>query len=98
MDIAKKYGEVLKREGINLKFMYIFGSRVKGRGKKWSDLDIGLITDDFKEDRISGMSKLFYLGTKVSDLIEPHLFTTKEFGYKYDVLAQEIKKTGIRVI
>jgi len=97
-DLAKKYGDVLKLEGINLKGLYVFGSRAKGKGKKWSDLDIGIISDDFGDDRIAGMSKLFYLGTKVSDLIEPHLFTSKEFGHKYDVLAQEIKRTGIRII
>lgn len=98
LDIAKKYARIVRDDGINLKALYVFGSRMKGRAGKWSDLDVGLVSDDFNKDRIAGMSKLFYLGTKVSDLIEPHLFTTKEFNDTYDALAQEIKRTGIRII
>lgn len=95
--IAKNYADEVKKSGINLKGMYLFGSRIKGNNHKWSDLDIGLITNDFAEDRIAGLSKLFYLGTKVSEIIEPHLFTEVEFQDKYDSLATEIKRTGVKV-
>jgi predicted nucleotidyltransferase len=98
LNLAKRYAEVVKKDGVGIKALYIFGSRVKGIPKKWSDLDIGVVSNDFGDDRIGGLAKLFYLGTKVSDLIEPHLFTEIEFDDKYDVLAREIKKTGLKVI
>jgi predicted nucleotidyltransferase len=97
-NVAKKYAEVVRKDGIGIKALYIFGSRVDGKSKKWSDLDVGIVSNDFGTDRIKGLARLFYLGTKVSDLIEPHLFTESEFGDKYDVLAREIKRVGIRVI
>jgi len=98
IDIAKKYAKLLEANGVSVDGLYIFGSRVKGGARRWSDLDTGVVSSDFGKDKIAELSKLFYLGTKVSDLIEPHVFSVEEFEDKYNALAQEIKRTGIRVI
>ncbi|MBU1129694.1 nucleotidyltransferase domain-containing protein [Patescibacteria group bacterium] len=97
VDIAKKYARLIEDEGISIDGLYLFGSRIRGGGHKWSDLDISVVSSDFGKDRIAEMAKLFYLASKVSGLIEPHSFSIKEFDDKYDTLAQEVKRTGIRI-
>ncbi|MBU1088297.1 nucleotidyltransferase domain-containing protein [Patescibacteria group bacterium] len=98
IDIAKKYAKLIENEGISVDGLYLFGSRIRGGGHKWSDLDVSVVSSDFGKDRIAEMAKLFYLASKVSGLIEPHSFSLDQFDDKYDSLAQEVKKTGVRVI
>ena len=97
LTIAKKYFLWLKKNSILVNSGYVFGSRVKGKAREDSDLDICVISDSFGKDRHGSRVKLMHLGREVSDLIEPHPMTVADFEDKYNPLAIEIKKTGIKV-
>jgi len=43
------------------------------------------------------MMKLGRIALKVDSMIEPHPYNPKDFKNKYDPLASEIKKTGIKI-
>ncbi len=78
----------------NVKAVYLFGSFAKGTNHEDSDIDIAIISDDFK-DKIDDMSNLFMLTRNIDLRIEPHPFSTEDF--EDDPFANEIIETGIKV-
>lgn len=94
---AQKYKQVLERSGLNIQALYVFGSHAKGTAHKWSDTDIGVVSSDFTQNRFDEGVKLAVLGRKVNDLIEPHPFTPEDFEDKYYALAEEVKRTGVKI-
>ena len=98
INITKTYVAKIEKSGIPVTGAYIFGSRVKGTNHKWSDLDTCIVSPKFGRSRIKERVKLMTLGDSVYDLIEPHPFSPADFDDKYNVLATEIKRTGLRVI
>jgi len=96
--VLKKYVEVIEENGVKVEEMYFFGSRARGDEKKWSDLDVCVVSSDFTGDGVEDNKRLFYWATKVSDLIEPHAFLPEEFSDKYNFFANEIKRTGVKII
>ena len=98
LSLAKKYLKWLKFKSVVVKAGYIFGSRSKGSAHEGSDLDICIISDSFGKDKHAARVKLMNYGLKVSDLIEPHLLTVADFEDKYNPLAVEVKKTGIKIV
>jgi len=95
--IAKEYLNKLQEVGIPVEQAYIFGSQVSGTNHKWSDLDTCIVSPTFGIDRIAERMVLTMIGSKVSDIIEPHPFSPSDFSDKYNPFAQEIKRTGIKV-
>jgi len=96
--IAKDFADIVENNGYRISELHIFGSRLTGINTKWSDLDLCLVTTDLKRDRLAEAVKFTLLGRKVSDLIEPHLMSPADFDNRYNLLAKEVKKTGVRVI
>lgn len=94
---AVRYKDVLERAGISISGLYIFGSQVKGTAKKWSDIDIGVVSPDFTGNRFDEGVKLMDYSHKIDDFIEPHPFTPEDFEDKYYTLAQEVKRTGVKI-
>lgn len=97
IQLAQRYKQVLEKSGLNIQAFYIFGSQIKGTAHKWSDTDIGVVSPDFTQNRFDEGVRLSILSREVGDFIEPHPFTPEEFEDKYYFLAQEVKKTGIKI-
>jgi len=93
-----RYIQILRDDQLPISKAYIFGSYAKGKAKKWSDIDVCVISPNFS----SSQSALQYLWSKrdIRDprvVVEPVGFSPKDFEDKFDSLVQEIKKTGIEV-
>ncbi|MBI4268352.1 nucleotidyltransferase domain-containing protein [Candidatus Uhrbacteria bacterium] len=77
---------------------FIFGSQAKGRPRKYSDIDVAIISSKIR----NSLASTKYLLRKAHDLhsanfyIEPHGFHPREFVDE-SPLAWEIKKTGVRL-
>lgn len=98
--IAKKvrdYLKLLRKEGVKLERVIVFGSYAKGKPKPWSDIDVCLISRQFGKDIFAEGVAMGHLADQVDSLIEPHLFHPADFKEKYHPLASEIKKHGIVV-
>ncbi|MDR3244102.1 MAG: nucleotidyltransferase domain-containing protein [Elusimicrobiota bacterium] len=93
---ALKYAQILK-DNMEVKEMYLFGSYVKGTNHIDSDIDIAVISDDFKGDCIDDTVKLMRFRRSIDTMIEPHPFLLKDFN-KQNGFAKEIIDTGIRII
>jgi len=90
------YIELIKKDKIPIEKVIVFGSYAKGKPHKWSDIDICIISPNFKKP----FSVLHYLLKKsyqIKSIIEPHPYHPKDF-INEDPLVWEIKKTGIEVM
>jgi len=90
--------EILKKDKLPIKKVYLYGSYAKGSQHEWSDIDLCIISPQFKDS----WKALNYLWSrrKISDVryaIEPIGFSPEEFNDKYGSLVDEIKKHGIEI-
>jgi predicted nucleotidyltransferase len=78
--------------------MYLFGSHAKGKARKWSDIDVAVVSNRLKKNYEKNRSLLSRMRLGVDTRLEPHGFTEDDFKNNSDPLAYEIRKTGIRII
>lgn len=93
----EKYIMTLRENGLDIWRLYLFGSYVKGKFSKESDIDLAVF---FNKNDIDGFSEdvqLMHLRRKVDLRIEPHSFAKADF-YTPDPFVKEIVKSGIRII
>lgn len=93
-DAVKKFLNRLDEIGINIEAAYLYGSCVKGKQHKWSDIDVALISSDFGEYRFDERVRLTIIASEIDDRIEPVSFRPDDF-IDEDPLVWEIKKDGI---
>jgi len=95
--IVKQYAEKLKAENYPFSAVYLFGSQLKGKTHKGSDIDVAVISDKLKRNIDKNRFLLWDLRMDVDTRIEPHGFTIKDFQDKCDPMVYEIRKTGIKI-
>lgn len=93
----KEFEKSLKRSGFNVLAVYVFGSYAKGKANRNSDVDVAIISHSFGKDRQGERVKLMSLSQKINTAIEPHPFSPDDFDDPYYTLAQEVKKTGVKI-
>ncbi len=87
----------LKKAHIIVNAAYLFGSYAKGTQRKWSDVDIAVISDDFCGVSFYDFKKLIPLIRNYSSFIEVHPFRIEDFNPDDDLFVREIMETGIRI-
>lgn len=92
------YADLLKKEGFNIDKLFVFGSYAQGRPKPWSDIDVCVISPQFGKDSFSESVSLSEIASRIDLLIEPHPYSPEDFREKYDPLADQIRKHGIRIV
>jgi len=80
------------RLGVHFKKVILFGSYARNTPHKWSDVDLALVSDDFKDMGWDDRSKISRANIKFVD-IEPHIFNSAYFE-EGDPFIEEIIKTG----
>jgi predicted nucleotidyltransferase len=97
INIARKYLIILRKEGINVDKLYLYGSYSKGMETKDSDIDIMVISNDEDTDDYS-VGKIWALTKKVNSKIEPYLVTKKRFETDdTSPIIQIVKREGIEI-
>lgn len=99
-NIIKKIKEFkrLLTQDYNINKIILFGSHAKKSTHKDSDIDVAVISNDFKKiNRISLLAELLETAQKVDINIEPIAFTYDEY-LKCDprTFLAEIKRTGLK--
>ncbi len=87
----KKISQYYKIEAIIL-----FGSYAKGTENEDSDIDIAIISSDFK-NIIEDGADLIGLTWKIDTRIEPHPIKTEDYENVTTPFVQEVINTGIKV-
>lgn len=76
---VKKYVEELKKNGIPIQRVLLFGSWIKGSAREESDVDVALISSVFSGDRFEDRRKIVPLRRMINNNIEPMPFTPQDF-------------------
>lgn len=93
-----KYRKLLEHEGIHVKEMIVYGSRVSGKFKPESDIDVCVVVQSLKVNRIQEGTRLHLLALQVDPLIEPVVFSLEQYRKdKTSPLLHEIREKGIKV-
>ena len=86
----------LKRNNIPIDNIILFGSHAKGTSKKFSDIDLLIVSPIFKGDRIEDKNKIRKYILKVSSEIEVIPCSREEFK-KRTPFIEEILNHGIKI-
>lgn len=94
---VQAYVKFLQEEALPMERVFLFGSHAKGKARRWSDIDVCVISKKFR-DRCHAIDYL-WARRRDEDVemgIEPVGFNPKDFVDE-DPLAWEIKRTGIEI-
>ena len=91
----KELHEALRKRGIKVTKIILYGSRASGRHYKDSDIDVAIVSPDFGKDPVEEGMMLFEIACDIDPRFEPVPLSVK--SYKKDTwvpLIYEIRKNG----
>lgn len=94
---VRHFAARLREAGIPVEKLIIFGSHAKGTAKSGSDIDLCVVSQKFGKDRPKERLQLMRIQDDRTMDIEPHPYDPKELLDKWDPLAHEIRRYGIRL-
>lgn len=95
--LIKKLFEAAKNKNINIEEGYLFGSYAKGNADEFSDIDLALVSKDFKGNKFLDSLELDEIILELTPKIKAHTFRPDEFS-ESNLFVKEILKSRIRVI
>ena len=97
-EIAFNFGKAVKKQGIPIKKLIIFGSYAKGKARPESDIDICVVSPKFGKDSIKELQFLFKIRRDIDSRIEPFPVSWKEYKKIVSPIIFEIKQSGQEII
>lgn len=92
---VKAFASEVKRSGVHVSKVILYGSYASGRPHRWSDIDVALMADEFTGNGFHDTAYFARINNKKPYLlIEARTFPTSYF-IKGDPFIEEIKRTGI---
>lgn len=88
----------LRKNNFSFSEVYLFGSYAQGRQNNFSDIDVAIISQEMKSNYEQKLDFLHKIGFSVSDQLDIHAFTPEDFAVGYPPLANEVKKSGYRIV
>lgn len=102
VDTIRRLKEALELQGIRSNRIILYGSQASGKAEQHSDIDIVVISDDFKGMNL--LERLEALGlasarARIMEPIEPLGYTEEEFSSKGKgtFIGDEVKTKGVEV-
>ena len=95
--LVRDYVQSLKKSGVVVSDAYIFGSQARGTAHSSSDIDVCIISPQFKNPH-DALRTLWRKKTITFSQIEPVGYSKKNFDEFSNPLVSEIKKNHVRVI
>lgn len=94
----KNIADEIKRSGIHLRKVILFGSYSGNKYHRWSDIDVALVADEFKSIGPEDVKLFSKILIKYAELdIQPRTYNTKDFAEQKDPFVEEILRTGKEV-
>ena len=91
------FGDRVKKQGIPVSKLVVFGSYAKGLARKESDVDVCVVSPKFGKDTIEELQFLSKQSRYIDSRIEPYPVSPKEYRTVPSSLIFEIKKFGQEV-
>lgn len=89
--------ELLRKQGIRVSKVILFGSYAKGNATRDSDIDVAVISKQFGRDAIKEMMLLRRIALEIDSHIEPIPLSPAGLADPYSTFSQEIRTYGIAV-
>lgn len=96
LEVIQKYIKKIF-ENYKVEAIILFGSYAKGTEHEDSDIDIAIVTNDFKSDIFDEEVKLMKLRKGIDYRIEPHIIRIEDYKEISTPFVQEVIDTGIKV-
>jgi len=98
LSIARRYIKKLKENKLPIEKAYLFGSYARNQQNKYSDIDICLIVNNYRSDKVT---RIWHNAMSLQDneneiYIEPFIFTKNDFN-KESPLPGTVMKEGIKI-
>ena len=96
--IIKKFVRALKKEGISVEHVILYGSYAKGKARPDSDIDVAIVSNNFGRDRVEEGMTLFKIAGNIDSRLEP--VPISSYAYKNDTwvpLIYEVREKGIEL-
>jgi predicted nucleotidyltransferase len=88
----------LKKSGIPVSKLILFGSQARGTARKDSDIDVCVVSPVLGKDRLKERVLLAHQATPIDPLIEPVPVSTKDFkSNRVSPLLHQIRKEAIEI-
>lgn len=95
MEAIKKYIQEISKH-YKIDAIILFGSYAKGTENENSDIDVAIVSSDFKDIIDDGANLIGYTW-KIDTRIEPHPITKNDYEKADDPFIEEVIETGIKV-
>jgi len=96
--VIKKFAKKLRKEGIAVDHVILYGSYAKGNVRPHSDIDVAVVSKNFGRDQVEEGMLLFRIAGKIDPRLEPVPISKK--NYEHDTwipLIHEIREKGVEV-
>ena len=87
---VKRFAEVV-RQHLPVCDVLLYGSYAKGRPRRYSDIDVAIVVDEYSGDLLDMKARLFRLRRQIDVRIEPLLLERKHDPARF---LDEIARTG----
>lgn len=94
--IIKRFVKILKKNGISIDRVILYGSYARNKIRPGSDIDVAIVSKDFGKDRVEEGMTLFKIAGEIDTRLEPVPISTN--AYENDTwvpLIYEIRENGI---
>ncbi len=92
--IINKCLSALKENNIHIKKAILFGSYVNGTNTEWSDIDLAIVSDSFKGNRVDDRNKIRQIKLSVSSDLEIIPYRPEDFNPD-NPFVKEILNSGV---
>ncbi len=96
LKIAKRYIDHLRKNRIQIEEAYLYGSYATGKAHEDSDIDIVVVSRQFKKSRYEDSVRIAKLRREIDLRIQPLAYNPREFIMDY-VIPNEAMTNGIRI-
>ena len=98
INIIIEFIQSLKKNGVTIDRVFLYGSYARGISKDGSDIDIAVISPDFGKDRYEEGKLLRQLAWRIDTRLEPVPISSESFlNDDWIPLIHEIKTNGIPI-
>jgi len=96
--LLQEFSAILRKAGIDVKQIILYGSHAIGTPRDDSDIDVAVVSEGFGEDRVEEGMHLFRLAGRLDPRIEPVPVSLNAFvNDTWIPLIYEIRKNGIEI-
>jgi len=95
--LIEDFIKLVKEDNIQIEKVILFGSYAKGSYHKDSDIDLAIISPDFKDNEyIKNMSKLLLKASELGADIQTLPFSIEDYSDPIGIM-EEILRTGVEI-